>query len=442
MKIRIQGNLYPKQIAILNGLKRFNIVRAGRRMGKTYLATYALLKFAITHPRSLSWFVALDISTCVELAMPEFERICPPELIKSKNKQTRTITLYNDAVISWKTAETADALRGRGVDFLVLEEAAFWKNLQQLWQDVLAPQLMGRGGRALFISSPNGSNYFRRLEAQALENINANPTKTEWAVFHGTIYDAGNITKEEIEQKHSITPDLTWRQEYLAEYVDEIGLVYWEFKPTQSVVDLNPPHNPMFTIRGLDWGLNDNTACAFIQPFENKTAYIFDEHVQNNLDPALQCRNILSKYQLPVRYSVLDKSCWNRSPDMTSVAKRFFANGIPVMPATGDLDGSIGDFKGLLAAGHILIHRRCANLIQAIESWQYGSHEPDILAAARYGIDSLVRKGCLMPPIRTHKPKTIQDLLRDEAEMQRRIERINRHRPADRDSLSFRVYDQ
>ena len=38
--------LFKKQREIIAGMRRFNIVRAGRRLGKTFLATYAMLKFA------------------------------------------------------------------------------------------------------------------------------------------------------------------------------------------------------------------------------------------------------------------------------------------------------------------------------------------------------------------------------------------------------------
>ena len=442
-KMTIKGHLTKWQANILNKLKRFNIIRSGRRSGKTYLSTYAMLKYAVTHPNTLSWFVALDISTCVELAIPEFERMCPPEIIASKNKQTRTIVLINGSVISWKTMESADALRGRGIDFLVLEEAAFAKNGWQLWQDVLSPQLMGRGGRAIFISSPNGSNWFRRLEMQVKAEIDNNAT-SEWAIFLGTIFDAGNITPAEIEQKRIITPELTWRQEYLAEYVDEIGLVYWEYSPKLNTVITQPSLQEIYTIRGLDWGMADNTACVWLKAFHNGTAYVADEYVANNFDAIEQAHRILAYNTMPVKYSVLDSSCWNRDPSMSSVAKRFGNNGLPCMQATRDFDSSVSDTKGLIASGKILINEKCVNLLRAIEGWQHGSHEPDILAAFRYGVSALVKNGKLMPPIRTAKPFNIMDYVKQREkeayESERALNAIMRGKPQN-NQPSFKIYN-
>ena len=395
-EVNINAHLSKWQKSVYWALKRFNIIRAGRRTGKTYLATYALMRFALEHPKSLCWYVCLDISTCNELAIPEFERLCPPELIIKKNKQTRTYTLINGSVVSWKTAESADALRGRGVDFLVLEESAFWRNGLMLWYDVLSPQLMGRGGRALFISSPNGSNWFRRLENEALEDIKVNADRTEWAVLTGTIYDNERISREEIEAKHKSVPEMTWKQEYLAEYVDQIGQVYWQFKPLicKSVM----PRSNIMTLRAMDWGLDDNTACVWLDVTKDQKVYVFDEHVANNLDIPSHARIIHGKStNIPVHHTMMDASAWRRESDMSSVANRFRIAGIHLTQASRDFDGTVSDVMALMAEDKVIISPECKHILQGLEDWQHGSHEPDVLAAMRYGIAELIHMGKLMP---------------------------------------------
>ena len=439
MNISVKVNLFKKQREIITGMRRFNIIRAGRRLGKTFLATYAMFKFAATHPNTVCWYVASDIATCNDHAIPEFLKLCPPELVKSYNKSTRTIVLFNGTMLCWKTAESADALRGRGIDFLVLDECAFWKNGFDLWQDVLSPQLMGRGGRAMFITSPNGSNWFRRLENQIKVEISRNPDM-EWAIFHGTIYDAENISREEIEAKRAITPTMTWDQEYLAKYVDQIGLVYWDFNRTLWTTDAPPP-NRMLHVRGADWGLDDNTAFVWISQLANKKAYVFDNYVANNLDPASHAKVVMARWpEFTIRHTALDKSCWNRDAGMTSVAKRFNAAGIPLIPGTGDLDGSISDCKALLANGDIIIDNRCKQLLEAMENWNYGSHEPDVLAAFRYGIDSLVRMGGLLPPVQVKKTMNFTDLLKQDQECARRAAAVEASRRSRQHGLVMRVY--
>ena len=440
-KIRINVSFSARQAHILKSLRRFNIIRCGRRFGKTFLATYHLLKFALSHPNSLSWYVCSDISTCVELAMPEFEKMCPPELIRHKNRQSRTYTLFNGARISWKTGETADSLRGRGLDLVILEECAFWSKGRMLWHDVIRPQLSGRGkgmGNAIFVSSPNGSNWFRQLENQVKNLVKAG--STEWAVFTGTISDNPLITPEEIETLRESTPDLIWRQEYLGDHVDEIGLVYWEFDKIKSVIQSLPKTLQRATnVRGLDWGLNDNTACVWMSALDNRKIYVYDEYSHNNLDVPSHARIIQAKTIEPIRHTCLDASCWNRDASMTSVAKRFSNANIPVLKATRDLDGSLSDLKALVAKGDILIDAKCKNLINALEVWQYGQHEIDILAAFRYGAESLIRMGLVLVPLRVAKPRTFEDVLKEDAECERRRRACegNKHLGG----LSMKVYN-
>lgn len=440
MKVAVNVQLSKKQQEVLDGMTRFTIFRAGRRLGKTYLASYALLKYAATHSNSLSWYVCLDISTCVELAIPQFEAICPPELIKSKNRQTRTYTLINGARIVWKTAETYDALRGRGLDFVVLEEAAWWPKGKLLWYDVLRPQLTGNGGRALFISSPNGSNWMRQLEVAATELI-AKGSK-EWSIFTGSIFDNPRIAPDEIATLRASTPATTWNQEYLGLFEDKIGLVYWDFIRAKHC-KLNPPiTSHLMNIRGLDYGLDDDTACVWIAALDGKKAHVFAEHSCNGLDVPSHARIIKQKTaDLHIKYTTIDQSCYNRDASQTSVARRFEAAGIPVTRATKDLDGSLSDVKTLLSNGDITIGANCLKLMDALETWQHGSHEPDILAAFRYAIDSLVRNGLLIPPVRVARQMNLNDVLKEQEELARRAAKAAQHQPGN-SPQRFKVYNR
>lgn len=419
MKVVISALLSKWQAKVYTKFKRFNIIRAGRRTGKTFLATYSMMRYAIEHPGSLCWFIALDISTCNELAIPEFERICPPELIIAKNKQTRTYTLWNGSKVCWKTAESADSLRGRGVDFVVLEEAAFWKNGGYLWESVVSPQLLGRKqAMALFISSPNGNNWFRRLESEALEDIKTNPT-SPWSVTTGTIYDNDRLTEEEIAYEKSRKTELAWKQEYLAEYVDEIGQVYWQFKPLTCVSEM--PLNKSLIIRGLDWGIGDNTACVWIDLQPDNKLYIFDEHVANNLDVPSHARIIHSKSShLNIHHSAMDASAWKRESDMSSVAQRFAKAGINLTQATREYSGALSDAMALFSEDRIIIHPSCRNILDAMQDWQHNTHEPDVLAAMRYGIHEFIKMGRLFPNKKANKVRTFRDVImehRDNAKL-------------------------
>jgi hypothetical protein len=413
MQITIPKQLTPWQSKVYGLLKRFNIIRAGRRTGKTRLAVYALMRFAITHANSLCWFVALDVSTCVELAMPEFLRVCPPELIQGINRQTRTITLINGSQVVFKTAESTDALRGRGIDFVVLEEFAFWKHGLELWNDVLSPQLMGRNGIAVFISSPNGSNFFRRMEDTALYDIKTHGTASEWAVMTGTIYDNPYITKDEIERRHQQVPEITWRQEYMAEYVDEIGPVYWHFDSVKCVAEMPIPAATR-CMCGADWGIDDKTAFIFMYGLPGDIVYVSQEYVAGGLSAQQHAVNLQAYPRLP--YYVMDSAAWHRESDMSSVPDRFGQAGVNLIQATKEFDGSLSDVLDLVANNQLVVNPKCKYVLEGLREWQHGQHEPDALAAMRYGIHQMLATYLVRPPIKKERKISFEEHLRQRRE--------------------------
>jgi hypothetical protein len=414
------------QTSFCQSRARFKLWRAGRRSGKTDAQVYDWGKWAFLHPHTINWYVAQDSATVKELTIPLFERTFPHELIKDYSKSDKCFTLFNGSYCYFKSANSADSLRGRKVHNLGCEEVAFWQNGADIYHNILRPQLSDTMGRASLVSSPpnkkapTGAEWFRRLEQTFQEEINKG--STEYATFKSSIWENPYIDDEEKKALHRMTDPDTWAIEYLGEYCDKVGQVYWEFDPlTKKTI---PEAEPIMRVRGLDFGISDNTACAWVWLLPDNRVHIAEEYVANNTDVPTHAVAIKHRTQWPVSWTVLDSACWARDASLTSVAKRFAAEGIGAIQATRDLDGSISDMKRLFSNGLITISPTCTELLKAIDGWQHGQHEPDILAATRYAIDGLIRNGKLLPPSR-RVHKTGFDILEEEKEMVRRMKSIN-----------------
>ena len=72
--------------------------------------------------------------------------------------------LINGSTISLKGAEKPNNLRGRALDFVVLDEFADMR--PEAWYEVIRPSLSDRLGSALFIGTPKGRNHFYDLYSQ------------------------------------------------------------------------------------------------------------------------------------------------------------------------------------------------------------------------------------------------------------------------------------
>ncbi len=106
------------------------------------------------------WWVAPSYPIANEIIWPDLKRACSGAWIE-KSEAEHSIRLPGDGVISVKSADNPDSLRGAGLDGLVMDEAAFTK--KNVWQEVLRPALSDREGWATFISTPNGMNWFYDL---------------------------------------------------------------------------------------------------------------------------------------------------------------------------------------------------------------------------------------------------------------------------------------
>ncbi|QDP46744.1 MAG: putative terminase large subunit [Prokaryotic dsDNA virus sp.] len=126
----------------------------------------------------------------------------------------RTLITPNGGMVSVRSADNPDRLRGAGLDFIVLDECAFIK--EQTWTEVLRPTLSDRMGSALFISTPKGYNWFQRLfeDAQSREG---------WATW--TLPTSSNplVPKSELDIAKEEVGSFLYSQEYEAQFIEATG---------------------------------------------------------------------------------------------------------------------------------------------------------------------------------------------------------------------------
>lgn len=156
------------------------------------------------------------------------------------------------------SAESA-TLRGEGLDLVVIDEAAFLFDLERVWNYDLRAALSDRKGRAIFISSPAGRNYFYQLY-----QYGQSEDYPDWASWQATSYDNPYLDPAEIDAAKALLPEWAFRQEYLAEFVTFAGKVYKSFTPEcDMVVSGEPDWDQLREYEGgIDIGFNNPTVAA------------------------------------------------------------------------------------------------------------------------------------------------------------------------------------
>lgn len=204
--------LHEAQKEVAASDARWKILCAGRRFGKTRLGVQMCLQVALAGGRA--WWVAPTFSIArvgwrdIAASAKSFPREIEPK-VSLANMQ---IDLHSGGSIAVRSADNPQRLRGEGLDFLVMDEAAFVK--PEVWQEVLRPTLTERKGSALFISTPMGrDNWFYDLWETAEEAEN-------WERFRFATVDNPMIDPEEVEAAKGEVGSIVFAQEYLAEFVD------------------------------------------------------------------------------------------------------------------------------------------------------------------------------------------------------------------------------
>ena len=205
------------QLRIHRSKARFRVVACGRRFGKTLMACNEIARFALEHKNVTCAWVAPSYRQS-KIAYRLIRKALKPAISYKSDSELR-LEFYNGATITFYSSDNYDALRGNGFHFIVLDECADINELA--WTEVLRPTLSDTNGRALFIGTPKGRNFFFRLFSKGDD-----PNEPEWANFNAATAANPYIRASEIESAKRELPEDTFKQEYLAVFLEESAGVF------------------------------------------------------------------------------------------------------------------------------------------------------------------------------------------------------------------------
>lgn len=204
-------SLLKWQQTVFKDKTRFKIVAAGRRCGKSRLSAVTLLIEALNCPEgSAVMYVAPTIGqarTIIWDLLHDLGR----QVIKSSHVNNLEITLVNGRKILVRGADNPDSLRGVSLVYVVMDECAFIK--QDVWEKIIRASLSDKKGRALFISTPSGRNWFYDVFKLGKEEEDE-----EWKSWHFTTEDNETIDPKEIEAAKRTLSSFAFKQEYLSSF--------------------------------------------------------------------------------------------------------------------------------------------------------------------------------------------------------------------------------
>jgi hypothetical protein len=249
--------LHPAQQRIVDESKRYNVLACGRRFGKTLLGIELDIGPALEgYPTG--WFS--PTYKYLSEAWRDMRGIIEP-VCRSVAKQEHRFELITGGSIEMWSLDTPDAGRSRKYKRVIVDEAAMVPNFKEAWDAAIRPTLTDYEGDAYWLSTPKGMNFFK----QGFD-YGQDPLKPNWASWQ--IPTSGNpiIKPREIEAARQELPELTFKQEYLAEFLQNEGAVFRNIDPnlTAKRGDLDE-HKGHRIVQGVDWAQKEDftAICTF-----------------------------------------------------------------------------------------------------------------------------------------------------------------------------------
>lgn len=229
---------HEQQLRFLRSKAKRKIVRAGRRGGKTtgmgihaveqFLAGRRILYATPTADQIKKFWAEVTRALAEPIAMGVYYKNETEHIIEVKGTDQR---------IRAKTAWNADTLRGDYADLLILDE---WQLMNEsAWEEVGAPMLIDNNGDAVFIYTPPSLNSRSTTKARDLHHARkmfkkADADKTgRWQAFHFTSHENPYLSPEGLQEIAGDMTRLAYRQEIMAEDIDEVPGALW----TQALID-------------------------------------------------------------------------------------------------------------------------------------------------------------------------------------------------------------
>ena len=208
---------------------QFMFLCIGRRAGKTFFATQDTkhgLVSDLFKPNQHVWVVAPKYRDTLYIWEP-LVRLARTKLKPLIYRITNTegsqrIETKLGTIIEAKSAKDPTALVGAGLTKIVVDEAASID--ERAWYQAMMPALTTKHGmgKAVFIGTPRGKNWFYY---EFMKGMGKDPDP-DYFSFTAPTMSNEYLPKDAIEKLTRNMPELKYRQEILAEFIDDGGMVF------------------------------------------------------------------------------------------------------------------------------------------------------------------------------------------------------------------------
>lgn len=214
--------LHDKQKEVIRSKARFKIIRAGRRSGKTCLEIEDMCFTAISKKDNPIFYIAPTQIQARAIIWEQLKKRLSGigEINEGRLEMKVPSQCGGNSLITIAGWENRENFRGKKAKKIYFDEVDTMKDFFIGWQEIFRPALTDLEGGAFFSGTPDKNNpNLRRLE-KIVEIDN------DYEAFHFTTLENPFISKNELKKAKKELDGNSYRQEILAEYIDNVGSLF------------------------------------------------------------------------------------------------------------------------------------------------------------------------------------------------------------------------
>ena len=246
-----------QQLAIheLMDSKRFGVVVAHRRMGKTVSAINHLIRDAVLNQKEAPRYAYIAPT------YGQAKRVAWDYLVKYTEPLGGTNNISELRVDFWGRriqlygSDNPDSLRGQYFDGVIIDEVG--DQNPKIWTDIVRPALTDRKGWCLFIGTPKGHNHFKELRDRA-------KTEEGWGLLEFKASETRVVDDVELKAAKNEMGEDKYRQEFECSFDAAVegsyyGQILNELEEKKHMQEI-PREELSRTFTAWDLGMGDSTS--------------------------------------------------------------------------------------------------------------------------------------------------------------------------------------
>ena len=247
-------------LPVHNSNKRWIVIVAHRRSGKTTASLNHLQRDALRTPNSRYAYIAPTYKQAKNIAwdiIKFYSRVIPKI---EYNEAELTVKYQNGSRLTLYGADNPDSLRGIGLWGVVFDE--YSQQPSNIFSEIIRPALADHSGYAIWIGTPKGKNEFFRLYQKGKKEL-------DWMSLLLTVKETMILANSELEDARKIMTEDEYEQEFMcsfeaaikgAYYAEEIRRAFSEKRITSIYKDSTLKVHTVW-----DLGIGDAMSIGFFQ---------------------------------------------------------------------------------------------------------------------------------------------------------------------------------